>query len=80
MPDRDPLQPPPRAKKSRDVIISQIGRQPRVDISNIPRHAVEEIHPNATQQRIQNRLVDFGRPKAGGERRNIALSASLDLR
>ena len=80
MPDCDPLQPPALAKKPRRVFVPQIGRQPRIDPGDIFGHASEEIHPNGTQQRIQDRLVDFGRPEAGGKRRDIFFRAGLDLR
>ena len=80
MPDRDPLQPPTTGQKGQNILVAQITRQPRIDAGDIPGHAVEEIHPHATQQRVQDRLVDFGRPIEGCERRDIAARAGLDLR
>ena len=74
MPDRDALQPLTPAKELRDVGLTEVGRQPRIDPGDILRHAVEEIHAKPAQQRIQDRLVDLGRPETGGERRDILAS------
>src|SRR5216684_7742491 len=80
MPDRDALEPLPSLKKLRNIFIAQIRRQTGIDPGDILLHAVEEIHADRTQQRVQDRLVDFGRPEGGGERRDIFLRAGLDLR
>ena len=69
-----------RAEELRDVLIPQIGRQTRIDPGDIAVHAVKEIHADATQQRIQDRLVDLRRPKGGSERRDVFLRAGFDLR
>ncbi len=80
MPDRDALQPLAPAKELRDVVIAEVRRQPRIDPGDILRHAVEEIDTEPAQQRIQDGLVDLGRPEAGGERRDVLLRAGIDLR
>ena len=80
MPDRDAIEPPASRQKLRDVVIRKIRRQPRIDAGDIRRHAVEEIDARAAQQRIQDRLVDLGRPVSRRQRRDIFLRAGLDLR
>ena len=80
VPDRHALQPLAACKKLRHVGIGQIARQPRIDAGDIGRHAVEEVGPGTAQQRIQDRLVDFGRPVRRGQRRDIFPRAGLDLR
>ena len=78
--DRDALQPLTSGKKARDIRIREIARQPRVKAGDIAGHAVEEALAGRTQQRIQDRLVDFRRPVGGCERRDIFAGTGLDLR
>ena len=80
MADCDPLQPPAPPEELRDVVISEVRRQPRVDPRNILRHAVEKADIHRAQQGVHNRLVDFRGPEDGGERRNVLRGAGLDLR
>ena len=79
MPARNALEPLPSPKKLRKIFIAQIGRQTGIDPGNVLLDAVEEIHADRTQQRVQDRLVDFGRPEGGGERRDVFFRAGLDL-
>ena len=78
--DRDALQAPASSEKARNILIAEIARQPRTDAGDIARHPVEEVGTDATQQRVQNGLVDFGRPIGGRERWNVLFGAGLDLR
>ena len=68
------------ARNCDDVVIAEIARQPRIDAGDIGRHAVEEVDAGTAQQRIQDRLVDFGRPVSRRQRRNVFAGAGLDLR
>ena len=80
MPDRDPLQPLSRREELRDIVVTEIARQPCIDAADIGRHAVEEIRTSGTQQRVKNSLVDLGRAIGRRQRRNILVGAGLDLR
>jgi len=80
MPDRNAIEPTTSRQKLLDVIVRKIRRQLCIDPRDIPDHALEEIDPDTTQQRVQDRLVDLRRPVGGGKRRNVLLRASLDLR
>ncbi len=81
VPDRDALQPPAARQGSARYPSSPRSRDSRASIPAIfAGHAVEEIGAEPAQQRIQDRLVDLGRPKAGRERRDILFRAGLDLR
>ena len=67
-------------KETRNVVISQIARQPRIDAGDVGGHAVEEVGAGGAQQRVQDRLVDLGRAVAGRERRDVFSGAGLELR
>src|SRR5580704_3200325 len=79
MADCDTLEPVTtrQDEKLRDLIFAQVARQPRIQACDIFGHAVKEVEANATQQRIQNRLVDFGRTIGRGKRRDVFFCASL---
>ena len=79
MPDRNAIEPPAPPEELRDVFVPQIRRQTRIDPGDIAVHAVKEIHADAAQQRIQDRLVDFRRSKGGGERRDVFVRAGFGL-
>ena len=80
VPDRDALQPLAAREKPREIFIVEIARQTRIDAGYIIGHAVKEVDAGTAQQRIEDRLVDFGRPVGRRQRRNVFAGAGLDLR
>ena len=82
MADCDTLEPVTthQGEKLRNVISAQVARQPRIEACDIFGHAVKEVEASATEQRIQNRLVDFGRTIGRGKRWDVFFCASLELR
>ena len=57
--------------------ISGVSRASRP--GDVALQAGENIHPLRTQQRIEDRLVEFGRAVTRGQRRNVGARATRDL-
>src|SRR5262249_26029813 len=80
MSDGDAVELPPRGEKLRDIVVGEIGRQPRIEPRDVASHAVKKIGAGGAQDCVQDRLVDLRRSKGRRQRRDVFACASFELR